>query len=62
AELTGEFALILPIAVATIGATLSVHALGGRPIYSVLLERTLARTASPLSASAAPRSAPRSGA
>ncbi len=55
AELTGEFALILPIAVSTIGATLAVHALGGRPIYTVLLERTL-------SASAAPRSAPRSAA
>lgn len=62
AELTGEFALILPIAVSTIGASLTVHALGGRPIYSVLLERTLARAGTPVRAPAAPRSAPRSGA
>ena len=45
AELTGEFALILPITASAIGATLVAHALGGRPIYSVLLERTLARAA-----------------
>jgi len=43
AELTGEFALILPLTVSAVGATLMAHALGGRPIYGVLLERALAR-------------------
>ena len=47
AELTGEFALILPLTVSAIGATLMAHALGGQPIYSVLLDRTLARTPRP---------------
>ena len=41
AELTGNFGLILPIAIACITSTLVAHALGGRPIYSVLLERAL---------------------
>jgi len=41
AELTGNFQLILPVAIACISATLMAHALGGRPIYSVMLERTL---------------------
>jgi len=33
--------------VSAIGATLMAHALGGQPIYSVLLDRTLARTPRP---------------
>ena len=41
AELTGNFQLILPVTIACISATLVAHALGGRPIYTVMLERTL---------------------
>jgi len=41
AELTGNFDLILPVAITCISATLAAHALGGRPIYTVLLGRTL---------------------
>ena len=40
-ELTGNFQLILPVTIACITATLVAHALGGRPIYTVMLERTL---------------------
>jgi CIC family chloride channel protein len=40
-ELTGNFSLILPVAIACSTATLAAHALGGRPIYTVLLEREL---------------------
>jgi CIC family chloride channel protein len=43
AELTGNFGLILPIAVSCITATLVAHALGGRPIYTSLLEREIER-------------------
>lgn len=42
AELTGKFQLILPIAITCIASTLVAHALGGRPIYTVMLERALA--------------------
>ena len=45
AELTGNFGLILPIAVACITATLVAHTLGGRPIYTSLLEQELERDA-----------------
>ena len=44
AELTGNFQLILPVAIACISATLVAHALGGRPIYTVMLERQLEAT------------------
>jgi CIC family chloride channel protein len=40
-ELTGNFPLILPVAIACASSTLVAHALGGRPIYTVLLEREL---------------------
>ena len=40
-ELTGNFQLILPVAIACATSTLVAHALGGRPIYTVLLEREL---------------------
>jgi CIC family chloride channel protein len=42
-ELTGNFQLILPVAIACATSTLAAHALGGRPIYTVLLERELRR-------------------
>jgi len=38
-ELTGNFQLILPVAIACTCSTLVAHGLGGRPIYTVLLER-----------------------
>jgi CIC family chloride channel protein len=41
AELTGNFQLIVPVAITCVSATLVAHALGGRPIYTVLLERQL---------------------
>jgi CIC family chloride channel protein len=40
-ELTGEFGLILPLIFTCAGATLVARLLGGRPIYALLLERTL---------------------
>jgi CIC family chloride channel protein len=40
-ELTGNFPLILPVAIACASAAVVSHALGGRPIYTVLLEREL---------------------
>jgi CIC family chloride channel protein len=48
AELTGNFGLILPIAIACVTATLVAHALGGQPIYSQLLERTLKSRSEPV--------------
>ncbi|WP_421998346.1 H(+)/Cl(-) exchange transporter ClcA [Reyranella sp.] len=40
-ELTGGYELILPLIVASVTAHVVAEALGGRPIYEVLLERTL---------------------
>ncbi|KFC92649.1 H(+)/Cl(-) exchange transporter ClcA [Leminorella grimontii] len=40
-EMTDNYQLILPMIVTCLGATLLAQALGGRPLYSVLLERTL---------------------
>jgi chloride channel protein, CIC family len=40
-ELTGAFELILPLMVTCVTAHVVAEALGGRPIYEVLLERTL---------------------
>lgn len=42
-ELTGAFELILPIIVTCVTAHVVAQALGGRPIYEVLFERTLRR-------------------
>jgi len=41
AELTGGYALILPLIVTCVTANGVAQALGGRPIYELLLERTL---------------------
>ena len=41
AELTGNFQLILPVAIACISATLVAYALGAQPIYTTMLERSL---------------------
>ena len=40
-EMTDNYQLILPMMITTVGATLVAQALGGRPIYSQILERTL---------------------
>jgi CIC family chloride channel protein len=40
-ELTGAYELILPIIVTCVTAHVVAQAMGGRPIYEVLLERTL---------------------
>ena len=40
-ELTQNYALILPLILTCWGATIVAQALGARPIYTVLLERTL---------------------
>lgn len=42
-EMTGDLGQLLPLLITCLAATLTAEALGGRPIYEVLLERTLAR-------------------
>jgi CIC family chloride channel protein len=42
-ELTGSYALVLPLMVTCVAADLVAQWVGGRPIYSQLLERTLAQ-------------------
>jgi len=41
-ELTGAYSLMVPVMLTTIFANMVAQQLGGRPIYEVLLERTLA--------------------
>lgn len=43
-EMTNNYALILPMMVTTLSATLVAQMLGGKPIYSQILERTLRLT------------------
>lgn len=40
-ELTGNYSLILPLMFTALGASLVAQVLGGQPIYSLLLQRTL---------------------
>lgn len=42
-EMTDNYQLILPMIITCLGATLVAQFLGGKPIYSTLLARTLAR-------------------
>ncbi|WP_342641579.1 H(+)/Cl(-) exchange transporter ClcA [Rhodoligotrophos ferricapiens] len=42
-ELTGSYALLLPVMVTCVTANIIAHWAGGRPIYEQLLDRTLAR-------------------
>ncbi|WP_305989119.1 H(+)/Cl(-) exchange transporter ClcA [Roseibium sp. MMSF_3544] len=46
-ELTGAYALIMPVLVTCTTASLTAHTLGGRPIYEQLLERTLRLSGEP---------------
>ena len=43
-EMTDNYLLILPLLVTCLTSTITAHALGGEPIYSVLLKRNLRRT------------------
>ncbi|WP_094751628.1 H(+)/Cl(-) exchange transporter ClcA [Psychromonas sp. CD1] len=40
-EMTSNYQMILPLIVTCLGATMVAHTLGGRPIYTQLLERTM---------------------
>lgn len=40
-EMTANYSQILPLMLTCVGATIIAHGLGGRPIYTVLLQRTL---------------------
>ena len=42
-ELTHQYELILPLLITTLGATMTAQALGGQPLYSQLLQRSLAK-------------------
>lgn len=43
-EMTDNYQLILPMIITCLGATMLAQLLGGRPIYTVLLERILQRS------------------
>ncbi|EPM5567127.1 H(+)/Cl(-) exchange transporter ClcA [Providencia thailandensis] len=49
-EMTSNYQLILPMIITCLGATMVAQFLGGGPLYSVLLERTLQRSAQEKSA------------
>ncbi len=42
-EMTDNYQLILPMIITCLGATLLAQFLGGKPLYSAILARTLAR-------------------
>lgn len=44
-EMTDNYQLILPMIITCLGATLLAQFLGGKPLYSTILERTLAKQA-----------------
>jgi len=44
-EMTNNYQLILPMIITCLGATLAAQFFGGKPLYSALLARTLAKTA-----------------
>ncbi|WP_322997209.1 MULTISPECIES: H(+)/Cl(-) exchange transporter ClcA [Pseudomonadota] len=44
-EMTDNYQLILPMIITCLGATIVAQYLGGRPLYTVLLEKTLAASA-----------------
>jgi CIC family chloride channel protein len=42
-EMTDNYQLILPMIITCLGATLLAQFLGGKPLYSTILQRTLAK-------------------
>lgn len=40
-ELTNKYDLMLPLLITTVGATMTAQAIGGKPLYAQLLQRTL---------------------
>jgi CIC family chloride channel protein len=46
-EMTGNYDQILPLILTCVSATVAAAAVGGRPIYTVLLERVMTRQAAP---------------
>jgi len=40
-EMTSNYSLIIPIMIACVGADIVAHELGTRPLYTVLLERSI---------------------
>ncbi|WP_281543726.1 H(+)/Cl(-) exchange transporter ClcA [Grimontia sp. SpTr1] len=42
-ELTHNYELILPLLITSLGATMTAQAMGGKPLYSQLLQRTLSK-------------------
>ncbi|MGL5418204.1 MAG: H(+)/Cl(-) exchange transporter ClcA, partial [Plesiomonas shigelloides] len=57
-EMTENYQLILPMLITVLGATLLAQALGGRPLYTVLLERTLQKQAQQQAAAAQAAASP----
>ncbi len=53
-EMTDNYQLILPMIITCLGATLVAQFLGGKPLYSCILARTLARQAQQPSSVTAP--------
>ena len=51
-EMTDNYQLILPMIITCLGATLLAQFLGGKPLYSTILERTLAKQAAEQAAKA----------
>jgi len=49
-EMTDNYQLILPMIITCLGATLLAQFLGGKPLYSTILARTLARQEADLQA------------
>jgi CIC family chloride channel protein len=41
--MTGNYSLVVPLILTCLMAAITAQALGGRPIYTVLLQRTLNR-------------------
>lgn len=57
-EMTGNYAQILPLMLTGVGATVVAQGLGGKPIYTVLLQRTLQRAGPAEAADHTPDAAP----
>lgn len=49
-EMTASYTLLLPMIITCLGATIVAQWLGGRPLYTVLMEKSWSATAFPTSA------------